>query len=134
MRGPDPELWSPPPLREDNSKGDLPAGCECKTITSLKRGFTGFNCGGVSNYCTSYTAKRGKPTRVYPREVIKRALELSATTPILVHNHPFGDPPPSQAEIQMTKAIINIPAPPGIAAHNHIIIGERCHASRTGYG
>ena len=47
-------------------------------------------------------------TPVYPREVIKRALELSATAIILVHNHPSGDPSPSQADIQMTKAIIDI--------------------------
>ena len=47
-------------------------------------------------------------TPVYPREVIKRALELSATAIILVHNHPSGDPTPSQADIQMTKAIIDI--------------------------
>jgi DNA repair protein RadC len=47
-------------------------------------------------------------TPVYPREVIKRALELSATALILVHNHPSGNPTPSQADIQMTKAIISI--------------------------
>ena len=50
-------------------------------------------------------------TPVYPREVIKRALELSATALILVHNHPSGDPTPSQADIQMTKAIVDIAAP-----------------------
>ena len=47
-------------------------------------------------------------TPVYPREVIKRALELSATAITLVHNHPSGDPSPSQADIQMTKAIVDI--------------------------
>src|SRR5258708_9538015 len=47
-------------------------------------------------------------TPVYPREVVKRALELSATAIIMVHNHPSGDPTPSQADIQMTKAIIDI--------------------------
>ena len=50
-------------------------------------------------------------TPVYPREVIKRALELSATALILVHNHPSGDPTPSQADIQMTKAIVDIAMP-----------------------
>ncbi len=50
-------------------------------------------------------------TPVYPREVIKRALELSATALILVHNHPSGDPTPSQADIQMTKAIVQIATP-----------------------
>jgi DNA repair protein RadC len=68
-------------------------------------------------------------TPVYPREVIKRALELSATAILLVHNHPSGDPTPSQADIQMTKAIIDIAAPLGIAVHDHIIVGRGGHAS-----
>ncbi|MGB6637477.1 MAG: JAB domain-containing protein, partial [Bradyrhizobium sp.] len=69
---------------------------------------------------------------VYPREVIKRALELSATALILVHNHPSGDPTPSQADIQMTKAIIAIAGPLGIAVHDHIIVGKSGHASLKG--
>jgi DNA repair protein RadC len=68
-------------------------------------------------------------TPVYPREVIKRALELSATAIILVHNHPSGDPTPSQADIQMTKAIIGIASPLGISVHDHIIVGKGGHAS-----
>jgi DNA repair protein RadC len=68
-------------------------------------------------------------TPVYPREVIKRALELSATALILVHNHPSGDPTPSQADIQMTRAIVDIAAPLGIAVHDHIIVGRSGHAS-----
>jgi DNA repair protein RadC len=71
-------------------------------------------------------------TPVYPREVIKRALELSATALILVHNHPSGDPTPSQADIQMTKAIVDIAAPLGIAVHDHIIVGKGGHASLKG--
>jgi DNA repair protein RadC len=71
-------------------------------------------------------------TPVYPREVIKRALELSATAIILVHNHPSGDPTPSQADIQMTKAIVNIAAPLGISVHDHIIVGKNGHASMKG--
>jgi DNA repair protein RadC len=71
-------------------------------------------------------------TPVYPREVIKRALELSATAIILVHNHPSGDPTPSQADIQMTKAIIDIAAPLGISVHDHIIVGRNGHASLKG--
>jgi len=57
-------------------------------------------------------------TTVYPREGVKRALELSSTAIILVHNHPSGDPTPSQADIQMTKAIVDIAAPLGIAVHD----------------
>ena len=71
-------------------------------------------------------------TPVYPREVIKRALELSATALILVHNHPSGDPAPSQADIRMTKAIIDIAAPLGISVHDHIIVGKNGHASMKG--
>jgi DNA repair protein RadC len=71
-------------------------------------------------------------TPVYPREVIKRALELSATAIILVHNHPSGDPTPSQADIQMTKAIIDIASPLGISVHDHIIVGRNGHASLKG--
>ena len=71
-------------------------------------------------------------TPVYPREVIKRALELSATAVILVHNHPSGDPTPSQADIQMTRAIVDIATPLGIAVHDHIIVGKNGHASLKG--
>ena len=71
-------------------------------------------------------------TPVYPREVIKRALELSATALILVHNHPSGDPTPSQADIQMTKAIIEIATPLGISVHDHIIVGRNGHSSLKG--
>ncbi len=71
-------------------------------------------------------------TPVYPREVIKRALELSATAIILLHNHPSGDPTPSQADIEMTKAIIDIATPLGIAVHDHIIVGKSGHTSLKG--
>ena len=71
-------------------------------------------------------------TPVYPREVIKRALELSATAIILVHNHPSGDPTPSPADIQMTKAIVDIGGPLGIIVHDHIIVGKNGHASLKG--
>jgi DNA repair protein RadC len=71
-------------------------------------------------------AERGH-TPVYPREVIKRALELSATALILAHNHPSGDPTPSQA-----KAIVPIATPLGISVHDHIIVGKNGHASLRG--
>jgi DNA repair protein RadC len=71
-------------------------------------------------------------TPVYPREVIKRALELSATALVLVHNHPSGDPTPSRADIQMTEAIIDVAKPLGIAVHDHIIVGKEGHASLKG--
>jgi DNA repair protein RadC len=68
-------------------------------------------------------------TPVYPREVVKRALELSATAVILVHNHPSGDPTPSRADIDMTRAIVEIARPLGIAVHDHLIVGKDGHAS-----
>ncbi len=71
-------------------------------------------------------------TPVYPREVVKRALELSATALILVHNHPSGDPTPSRADIQMTQSIIDVAKPLGISVHDHIIVGKEGHASFKG--
>jgi DNA repair protein RadC len=71
-------------------------------------------------------------TPVYPREVVKRALELSATAVILVHNHPSGDPTPSAADIAMTREIIDVAKPLGIAVHDHIIVGRDGHASLKG--
>jgi DNA repair protein RadC len=71
-------------------------------------------------------------TPVYPREVVKRALELSATAIILVHNHPSGDPTPSNADIQMTKQVVDIAKPLGILVHDHIIVGKGGHASFRG--
>ena len=63
-------------------------------------------------------------TPVYVREVVKRALELSATAIVLVHNHPSGDPTPSRADIDMTKQIVAAAAAMGIAVHDHIIVGR----------
>lgn len=71
-------------------------------------------------------------TPVYPREVVRRALELSATAIILVHNHPSGDPSPSRADIEMTRTIIDIATPMGITVHDHIIIARDGHASMKG--
>jgi len=68
-------------------------------------------------------------TPVYVREVVKRALELSATAIVLVHNHPSGDPAPSRLDIDMTKQIIAAAGPMGIAVHDHIIVGRDGHAS-----
>ncbi len=63
-------------------------------------------------------------TPVYPREVVKRALELHATAIILVHNHPSGDPQPSRADIDMTREIKTAAEALGIALHDHIIVGN----------
>jgi DNA repair protein RadC len=71
-------------------------------------------------------------TPVYPREVIRRALELSSTAIILAHNHPSGDPTPSRADIEMTRTIVETGKPLGIAVHDHIIIGKKGFASMKG--
>ena len=68
-------------------------------------------------------------TPVYIREVVKRALELSASAIVLVHNHPSGDPAPSRADIDMTSQIVAAARPLGIAVHDHIIVGRQGHAS-----
>jgi DNA repair protein RadC len=60
---------------------------------------------------------------VYPREVVRRALELSASAVILAHNHPTGDPTPSHADIEMTKQVIDACRPLGITVHDHVVIG-----------
>ncbi|MFC0220681.1 DNA repair protein RadC [Pseudochelatococcus lubricantis] len=73
-------------------------------------------------------------TPVYPREVVKRALELSASALILVHNHPSGDPAPSAADIRMTREIVDIASPLGITVHDHVIVGRKGHASLRGLG
>ena len=73
-------------------------------------------------------------TPVYPREIVKRSLELSATAIILVHNHPSGDPTPSRADIDMTRQIAAVAKPLGIAVHDHIIVGRDGHASLKGLG
>jgi DNA repair protein RadC len=73
-------------------------------------------------------------TPVYVREVVKRALELSATAIVLVHNHPSGDPTPSRADIEMTKQIVAAAKPLGVLVHDHIIVGKQGHASFRGLG
>ncbi len=63
-------------------------------------------------------------TPVYTREVVKRALELGATALIMVHNHPSGDPTPSQADISMTKEIKEAGEKLGIMLHDHLIVSK----------
>ena len=61
---------------------------------------------------------------VYPREVVRRALEVSASAIILVHNHPSGDPTPSRADIQMTQQIVEAARSLGVEVHDHLIVGR----------
>lgn len=71
---------------------------------------------------------------VYPREVVKRALELDAAALIMVHNHPSGDPTPSKADIEITRQIQTAAAELGITVHDHIVIGRTGHNSFKSLG
>ena len=73
-------------------------------------------------------------TPVYPREIVKRALELSASSVILVHNHPSGDPTPSKVDIAMTREVATAAKALGIAVHDHLVIGRGGHASFKSLG
>ncbi len=71
---------------------------------------------------------------VYPREIVKRALELQASAIILVHNHPSGDPTPSRDDIQMTRTVVDAAKPVGISVHDHLVIARSSHASLRALG
>ena len=71
---------------------------------------------------------------VYPREVVKRALQLNASALILVHNHPSGDPTPSQADIAMTAQVHAAAEALGLTLHDHIIVGKSCEISFRSQG
>jgi DNA repair protein RadC len=73
-------------------------------------------------------------TPVYPREVVKRALELNASAIIMVHNHPSGDPAPSRADIEMTRQVREALRAVGILLHDHLVIGRAGHASFKAMG
>jgi len=71
---------------------------------------------------------------VYPREVVKRALELGASAIIMVHNHPSGDPTPSSGDVEMTRAVAKAVGAVGVALHDHLVIGRGRHASFKSLG
>ena len=73
-------------------------------------------------------------TQAYPREIVKRALDLGASALILVHNHPSGDPTPSQADIKLTKDIVTAATALGLRIHDHLIIGRGQHSSMKALG
>jgi DNA repair protein RadC len=73
-------------------------------------------------------------TPVYPREIVKRALELGASSLVLVHNHPSGDTTPSRADIEMTRSVVEAARALKIAVHDHVIVGRSGHASFKALG
>jgi DNA repair protein RadC len=68
-------------------------------------------------------------TPLYPREIVKRALELAASAIIMVHNHPSGDPTPSRADLEMTQQVVAALGAVGIQVHDHVIVGKNKHTS-----
>ena len=99
---------------------------------------------GLRELCTQYEVhliadevqNRGTidHTPVYPREIIKRALELGASSLILAHNHPSGDPTPSKADIAMTREVAVAAKALGISLHDHLVVGRGGHASFKSLG
>jgi DNA repair protein RadC len=73
-------------------------------------------------------------TPLYPREVVKRALELAASAIIMVHNHPSGDPAPSPADVEMTKQVVAALGAVNVTVHDHIIVGKNRHTSFRSQG
>lgn len=73
-------------------------------------------------------------TPLYPREIVRRALELRASAVILVHNHPSGDPTPSSADVEMTRRVIAALATVDIVVHDHVIVGQGRHVSFRSLG
>jgi DNA repair protein RadC len=71
---------------------------------------------------------------VYPREVVKRALEVGASSVIMVHNHPSGDTTPSKADIEMTRAVAKALDAVGVQIHDHVVIGRGKHSSFKSLG
>jgi DNA repair protein RadC len=123
----------PPPLeRESLSSGSAVAAYCQKTMRGL----------GTEQFRVLFLDRKNKLIRdeilsqgtvdhapVYPREVVRRALELQASALILVHNHPSGDPAPSSADVEMTKLIVDAARTMDISVHDHLIIGRDRHSS-----
>ena len=76
----------------------------------------------IADEVTNYGTVDHAP--IYPREIVRRALELSASSVILVHNHPSGDPTPSKADIDVTQAVVAAGRPLGISVHDHLVVGR----------
>lgn len=77
-----------------------------------------------------YSPLSTSPARLHTRKL--SSIQCDARSRRFMHNHPSGDPSPSQADVQMTKQIVDIAAPLGIPVHDHIIVGTNGHASLKG--
>ncbi|MDX1401425.1 MAG: DNA repair protein RadC [Kiloniellales bacterium] len=114
-----------------SSWGKLLAYCRVKMAHEKTEQFRLLFLDKKNNLIADELQQRGTVdhTPVYPREVVKRALELGATAIILVHNHPSGDPTPSPADIEMTREIQSVAEKLGIIVHDHLVIARKGHAS-----
>ena len=110
--------------------------CKAKLAHQMNEQFNVLFLDNNNSLIADETQQRGAVNHVplYPREVIKRALELHASAIILVHNHPSGDPTPSSADIEMTEEVCQAGQKLGIAVHDHMIFSRTGHSSFKSMG
>ena len=110
--------------------------CKAKLAHQMNEQFNVLFLDNNNSLIADETQQRGTVNHVplYPREVIKRALELHASAIILVHNHPSGDPTPSSADIEMTEEVCQAGQKLGIAVHDHLIFSRTGHSSFKSLG
>ena len=110
--------------------------CKAKRAHQMNEQFNVLFLDNNNSLIADETQQRGTVNHVpiYPREVIKRALELHASAIILVHNHPSGDPTPSSADIEMTEEVCQAGQKLGIAVHDHLIFSRTGHSSFKSLG
>jgi DNA repair protein RadC len=110
--------------------------CKAKLAHQMNEQFNVLFLDNSNSLIADETQQKGTVNHVplYPREVIKRALELSASAVILVHNHPSGDPTPSPTDIEMTEEVCEAGKKLGIAVHDHLIFSRTGHSSFKSMG
>ncbi len=110
--------------------------CKAKLAHQMNEQFNVLFLDNNNSLIADETQQRGTVNHVplYPREVIKRALELHASAIILVHNHPSGDPTPSSADIEMTEEVCQAGQKLDIAVHDHLIFNRTGHSSFKSMG
>lgn len=119
-----------------SSWDDLVRYCETKLAHSETEHFRVLYLDKRNNLIADEEQAKGTVDHVpvYPREVVKRALELNASALILVHNHPSGDPTPSSADIDMTHELAAAAIALGVSIHDHLVIGKSRHVSFRAQG
>ncbi|MBT5039193.1 MAG: DNA repair protein RadC [Rhodospirillaceae bacterium] len=110
--------------------------CKAKLAHQMNEQFNILFLDNNNSLIADETQQKGTVNHVplYPREVIKRALELNASAIILVHNHPSGDPSPSPADIEMTEEVCEAGQKLGVTLHDHLIFSRTGHSSFKSMG